>query len=68
MSRNPTDRLQERLEEQLRYEKLVAAVSTRFIDLDGERVDEEIVEVLSSIGRYFGADEGLDALYARFAA
>jgi hypothetical protein len=49
-------RAQLALEERLRFQQLLARVSTRFADLFGAEVDRAIQEALAQIGEYFDVD------------
>jgi diguanylate cyclase (GGDEF)-like protein/PAS domain S-box-containing protein len=47
---------QEALRHRLEYEKLIAAISNRFVHASDEDLDGVIVEVLGEIGRFVGAE------------
>jgi len=46
----------ERLLNRLEFEKFIAALSSDIINLPAEKVDSEIIDSLSRIGRYMGVD------------
>jgi len=46
----------EQLLERLEFEKFIAALSSDIINLPAEKVDSEIIDALSRIGRYMGVD------------
>jgi len=47
---------EERLLNRLEFEKFIAALSSDVINLPPEKVDSEIIDALSRIGRYMGVD------------
>lgn len=49
-------RLQDRLQEQLRFERLISELSARFVSLPHDRLDREIVEALHEIRTFFACD------------
>ncbi len=49
-------RAEEALKSQLKLEKLVASISTGFINLPPDRIDEGINRALETIGTFFGVD------------
>ena len=49
-------RAEEALEEHLRFEELVAGISTKFIGLSGVEFEQAIQDSLAEIGRYFDSD------------
>jgi len=49
-------RAEEALEERLRFEELVAGISTKFIGLSGVEFEQAIHDALTEIGRYFVSD------------
>ncbi|HXG59000.1 MAG TPA: EAL domain-containing protein [Thermoanaerobaculia bacterium] len=53
---------QEILRHRLSFEKLISSISTHFIDLGPEDVDQGIVDSLGAICRFVGADRGYVAL------
>jgi diguanylate cyclase (GGDEF)-like protein/PAS domain S-box-containing protein len=49
-------RAQESLQHRVEFEKLIASISTHFINITPEEVDDAIQGALSAIGRFVGAD------------
>jgi diguanylate cyclase (GGDEF)-like protein/PAS domain S-box-containing protein len=49
-------KFQETLQHRVEFEKLIASISTHFIDLAADELDDAIVEALAAIGRFLGAD------------
>ncbi len=58
MAVDATDRrqAQEALRHRVEFEKLIAGISTRFINLDPAEVDAGIEEALASVGKFVGAE------------
>ena len=56
MSATDKSRLHQSLEQGLRFEKLVAEISARFINLVGEEIDAELDRVLDEIAVFLDAD------------
>jgi len=44
------------LEEQLQFEKMMAEISARFVNLPAAKIDQAVYDVLREIGEYFDAD------------
>ncbi len=49
-------KFQETLQHRVEFEKLIASISTHFIDLAIDELDDAVVEALAAIGRFLGAD------------
>lgn len=47
---------QNKLNENLKYEKMLVEISTKFINLSVRKIDENIQQVLETIGKYAGID------------
>jgi transcriptional regulator with GAF, ATPase, and Fis domain len=58
-------RAEETLEERLRLQELVTRISTRFIDIPADKIDQAIEDQLREIGEFFDADR---AVIARLSA
>ena len=50
------DRIEETLEERLRFERLLSDVSARFVNIAPDRLDEEIEHALRSVMEFFQVD------------
>jgi two-component system, LuxR family, sensor kinase FixL len=48
--------LQEQLEEQLRFERIISDLSARFVRIPSDRLDEEITHALDELRVFFGCD------------
>jgi diguanylate cyclase (GGDEF)-like protein/PAS domain S-box-containing protein len=57
------NRAEEALQERLRFERLIASISARFINLSAERMDEAIQAALRSIRDFSGADSSFAYLF-----
>lgn len=58
-------RMQQELEEQLRFQELISRTSKRFIDIPVDKIDQAINEQLREVGEFFEADR---AVIARLSA
>ncbi len=55
---------EERLQYKIQFEDLITAISTQFINLPSERIDEGIQRALQSIGKFAGVDRSYVFLFA----
>jgi len=56
-------RIEKGLQQQAEFESLIAKLSTRFINIEPQEIDNNIIALLETVGRFSGADRGYVFLF-----